>query len=116
MKGSRRSPPPASAATHESFLRASMALSRTIHEASHNRTLIRLLSTLEPQAMRYRFVAYARAESLMDASIEGNAAVAESIHTGDREAASAATTRMIRNAWTVVGRVFDEGGAAEPAA
>ena len=99
-----------------SFLRASMALSRTIHEASHNRTLIRLLSTLEPQAMRYRFVAYARAESLMDASIEGNAAVAESIHTGDREAASAATTRMIRNAWTVVGRVFDEGGAAEPAA
>jgi len=34
-----------------------MALSRVIHEASHNRTLIRLLSTLEPQAMRYRFLA-----------------------------------------------------------
>ena len=103
-------------ASPRGFLRASMALSRAIHEASHNRTLIRLLSTLEPQAMRYRYVAYVRAESLMDASLEGNGAVAEAIHTGDCEAASAATRRMIRNAWTVVGRVFDEGDAAEPAA
>ena len=78
-------------ASPRDFLRASMALSRAIHEASHNRTLIRLLSTLEPQAMRYRYVAYVRAESLMDASLEGNGAVAESIHTGDCEAASAAT-------------------------
>ena len=98
------------------FLRASMALSRAIHEASHNRTLIRLLSTLEPQAMRYRFVAYVGAESLMDASLEGNGAVAASIHTGDCEAASAATRCMIRNAWTIVGRVFDEDDVAESAA
>ena len=90
------------------FLRASMALSRAVHEASHNRTLIRLLSTLEPQAMRYRFVAYARAEALMDASLDGNRAVAASIRAGDREAASAATAHMIRNAWTIIGRVFDD--------
>ena len=42
--------------------------------------------------------------------------VAEGSIESDREAASAATTRMIRNAWIVVGRVFDESGAAEPAA
>ena len=93
------------------FLRASMALSRAIHEASHNRTLIRLLSTLEPQAMRYRFLAYARAGELMDASIEGNRAVAAAIHAGDRRGASAATRRMIRSAWTVIGRVVDAGDA-----
>ena len=94
------------------FLRASMALSRAIHETSHNRTLIRLLSTLEPQAMRYRFVAYARAGTLMDASIEGNRSVAAAIRAGDRREASAATRRMIRNAWTVIGRVVDDGDAA----
>ena len=66
------------------FLRASMALSRAIHEASHNRTLIRLLSTLEPQAMRYRFLAYARAAELMDASLEGNRAVAAASPCGRR--------------------------------
>lgn len=99
-----------------SFLRASMSLSRAIHGASHNRTLIRLLSTLEPQAMRYRFLAYARAEVLMDASLEGNRAVAASIHFGDGEAASTATRRMIRDAWTIIGRVVDEDDAAEPPA
>ena len=98
------------------FLRASMALSRAIHEASHNRTLIRLLSTLEPQAMRYRFLAYARAEALMDASIEGNRAVAAAIRAGDRRGASAATRRMIRNAWATIGRVVDDTGAEEPRA
>ena len=98
------------------FLRASMALSRAIHEASHNRTLIRLLSTLEPQAMRYRFLAYARAASLMDASLEGNRTVAAAIHAGDGDTASAATRRMIRHAWSVIGRVVDEERIVEPAA
>ena len=95
------------------FLRASMAMSRAIHDASHNRTLIRLLSTLEPQAMRYRFLAYARTEALMDASIEGNRAVAAAIHSGDRRDASAATKRMIRHSWTIIGRVVGEDDAAE---
>ena len=94
------------------FLRASMAMSRAIHDASHNRTLIRLLSTLEPQAMRYRFLAYARTEALMDASIEGNRAVVAAIHSGDRNAASAATKRMIRHSWTIIGCVVDENDAA----
>ena len=53
------------------FLRASMAMSHAIHTASQDRTLIRLLSTLEPQAMRYRFLAHAGVEALMDASIVG---------------------------------------------
>ena len=96
------------------FLRASMALSRAIHEASHNRTLIRLLSTLEPQAMRYRFLAYARAETLMDASIEGNRSVAAAIRAGNRRDAGAATRRMIRNAWAIIGRVVTDGEAQEP--
>jgi len=98
------------------FLRASMALSRAIHEASHNRTLIRLLSTLEPQAMRYRFLAYARAAELMDASIEGNRAVAAAIHAGDGDIASAATSHMIRHAWSIIGLVVDDEEALEPAA
>lgn len=96
------------------FLRASMALSRAIHEASHNRTLIRLLSTLEPQAMRYRFLAYARAETLMDASIEGNRSVAAAIRAGNRRDAGAATRRMIRNAWAIIGRVVTDGEAEQP--
>ena len=98
------------------FLRASMALSRAIHEASHNRTLIRLLSTLEPQAMRYRFLAYARAAELMDASLEGNRAVATAIHAGDGDTAGAATKRMIRHAWSIIGPVVDDEDAVEPAA
>ena len=95
------------------FLRASMAMSHAIHAASRNRTLIRLLSTLKPQAMRYRFLAYSRAEALMDASIEGNRAVVAAIHSGDRKAASASTKRRIRHSWTIIGRVVDEDDAAE---
>ena len=98
------------------FLRASMELSRAIHEASHNRTLIRLLSTLEPQAMRYRFLAYARAAELMEESLEGNRAVATAIHAGDGDTAGAATKRMIRHAWSIIGRVVDDEEAVEPAA
>ena len=90
-----------------------MAMSRAIYAASHNRTLIRLLSSLEPQAMRYRFLAYARTEALMDASIEGNRAVVAAIHSGDRNAASAATKRMIRHSWTIIGCVVDEYDAAQ---
>ena len=66
--------------------------------------------------MRYRFLASARAAELMDASLEGNRAVATAIHAGDGDTAGAATRRMIRHAWSVIGRVDDDEEAVEPAA
>ena len=50
----------------------------------------------------------------MDASIEGNRSVAAAIRAGNRRDAGAATRRMIRNAWAIIGRVVTDGDTEQP--
>jgi len=81
------------------YFRLNVALTRAIHAATCNQTLIRLLSMIDKQAQRYRYIAYIRSPELMDLSLEGNRDIVEAIGAGKRQQARQITARLIRGSW-----------------
>lgn len=82
----------------EYFLQ-NVAFTAQIHQASRNRTLIRLLDGISKQAQRYRYVAYLEVPELMRVSLPGNAEILGAIQQRQAERAREITQRLIRNAW-----------------
>ena len=81
------------------YFRLNVSLTKAIHAASGNQTLIRLLSKIDKQAQRYRYMAYIRSPDLMDISLEGNREIVEAIVAGNRQRARKITARLIRGSW-----------------
>lgn len=58
------------------FFKYNVALTRAIHAASQNQTLIRVVAGIEKQAMRYRYLAHLQSYEMLSMSLEGHAGVA----------------------------------------
>lgn len=89
------------------YFERNVHLSDQIHVASGNATLRRLLGSVGKQALRYRFLAYSRAPTLMQLSIETNREIVDSIlHQRDRTARML-TEDLIQQSWQRIRVTFD---------
>ena len=86
----------------QAFFIADVRGSALIHRLADNRTLIRLLSGLEKQALRYRFIGYANKPRLVGRSMDDSLRIFDSIIARDAEAARVLTESLIRDIWTAM--------------
>jgi DNA-binding GntR family transcriptional regulator len=77
---------------------ANMAMTDLLHAQCGNPVLSRLLSTLDKQGLRYRFVAYRQSAAFLSASVEENATLIATIAARDPASAKAITERLIATA------------------
>ncbi|MFK8250862.1 GntR family transcriptional regulator [Ancylobacter terrae] len=95
------------------FFRIDVEGSLLIYDLADNRTLKRLLAGLEKQALRYRFLAYARDPRIVDLSLADTALIFDAIVDGDAPAAKEMTENLIREIRdlmrTAFAHIFEEG-------
>ena len=84
------------------YFEANVAFTEIIHEASGNRTVARLLGTLDRQSLRYRYLAYRNFPHLMSSSLEGNQDLVAAITARDAEEARRQTETLIRRSWETI--------------
>jgi DNA-binding GntR family transcriptional regulator len=70
-----------------------------IYRLAANVTLRRLLGSLEKQALRYRFFAYAQSPAVIRLSVDGTAVIFDRICAGDAERARSLTAKLIEDIW-----------------
>ncbi len=73
--------------------------SQVIYDLCDNPTLRRLLASLEKQALRYRYFAYARETGIVRLSLEGTGRIYQAILDGDAAAAKSETEMLIGAIW-----------------
>lgn len=98
--GSKRDP--------HAFFIADVRGSALIHALADNKTLIRLLSGLEKQALRYRFIGYAEKPDLVGRSMDDSLRIFDAIVARDAEAAGKLTEQLIRDIWTTMRSVVSD--------
>lgn len=81
------------------FFEADVRGSVVIYRLTDNTTLRRLLAGLEKQALRYRYLLYARESVAVRLSVEGTATIYEAIRAGDADRAKAETEALIGALW-----------------
>ena len=87
--------------------------SKLTYELADNATLSRLLASLEKQALRYRFLAYAREPGIIAMSARGTEEIWACIKAGRGAEARGLTESLIRDIWRamrpVIAGLFGEG-------
>jgi DNA-binding GntR family transcriptional regulator len=83
----------------QSFFDADVRGSVIIYRLCGNATLCRLLASLEKQALRYRYFAYARETDIVRLSVEGTATIYDAILASDAAHAKAETEGLIGTIW-----------------
>ena len=81
------------------FFEADVRGSVVIYRLTDNTTLRRLLAGLEKQALRYRYLVYARESGAVRLSVEGTATIYDAIRSGDSGRAKAETEALIGAIW-----------------
>ena len=79
----------------QGFFDADVRGSVIIYRLCGNATLCRLLARLEKQALRYRYLAYARETDIVRLSVEGTATIYDAILASDAARAKAETEGLI---------------------
>ena len=81
------------------FFDADVEGSELIYKLAANATLRRLLASLEKQALRYRFFAYAQSPDVIRLSVDGTAMIYDRICAGDADGARTLTVDLISGIW-----------------
>jgi DNA-binding GntR family transcriptional regulator len=81
------------------LFRADVEASEVIYRLSGNATLQRLLQSLEKQALRYRFFAYAQSNDVVKMSLGGSQKIFACIYRGEAQEARRLTADLIREIW-----------------
>ena len=92
----------------ELFFHSNAAMTRAIHAASGNSTLIRIVAGIDQQALRYRYLAHLRTQEILDLSLEGQRKVVASIGACKPLQARRQAESLIRRAHAVIARVLAE--------
>ena len=92
----------------KSYFIANVAFTRVIHQAAGSPTLVRLLSGIGKQALRYRFRAYQLFPDLMTVSVEGSRDIVDMIVAQDADGAKRVTERLIERSWRALRDCIDE--------
>ena len=90
------------------YFRANVAFTDAVHAASDNSTVRRLLAGIGMQALRYRFLAYRSAPSLMSLSVEGNKDLMAAVRRSDAKQARAVTEALIERSWLTIREAFTD--------
>jgi DNA-binding GntR family transcriptional regulator len=90
------------------FFAANVAFLRTVHEASRNPILIRLLAAIERHALRYRYIAHLKAPSMLEFVVGVYQEMYRALEAGDAAEARGAADRMIRRATDIIAGVLRE--------
>jgi DNA-binding GntR family transcriptional regulator len=77
---------------------ANMRLTATLHAQCGNPVLHRLLSSVDKQGLRYRFVSYSRLPAFLTAAVEENATLVAAIDARDAASAAEVTARLVAEA------------------
>lgn len=94
----------------QEFFKANVAITNSIHEISRNKTLARLLRSIDKQSFRYRYLAYSMEPDLMKISVGSNRTLVEAIVANDSWLARSVMESILRQSWRrVVGILGSEG-------
>jgi DNA-binding GntR family transcriptional regulator len=83
----------------KAYFLANVAFTDTVHRATGNVTLQRLLKSIGKQALRYRYLAYQSAPKLMRASVEGNREIVDLVLARKGAQARKVTGQLIERSW-----------------
>ena len=96
------------------LFRTDVEASEVIYRLSRNATLYRLLMSLDKQALRYRFFAYAHCTKVVQMSLDGSRRIFPCICRGEARQAHDLTARLIRDIWLtmrpIIADAFPEAG------
>jgi DNA-binding GntR family transcriptional regulator len=92
----------------ERFFDRNAAMTRAIHAASGNATLIRIIAGIDQQALRYRYLAHLRTQEMLDLSLEGQREVVALIAARKPLQARRRAEKLIRRAHGVIARALAE--------
>lgn len=84
------------------YFRANVAFSVTIHAASGNATLRRLLSGVEKRGALYRYMVYEKSPVFTARSVAGGGELLDAIKARDSRRAKKITKDLIQSAWTEI--------------
>lgn len=87
---------------------ANVEMSRRIFHASHNKPLIRLLSSIHKQAIRYRFIAYQQSRTARANSVKCNAEFVDALERRDAETAGIKARETIELAHGLIRKCVEE--------
>jgi GntR family transcriptional regulator, rspAB operon transcriptional repressor len=90
------------------FFDHNVAFTRTIHVASKNQTLMRILAGIEKQALRYRYLAHLKSIEMLELSLEGHREVCDAIVQHKPVLAQRRAEQLMRRAHKVIARVVEE--------
>lgn len=94
------------------FFKYNVAFTRSIHVASQNQTLIRVVSGIEKQALRYRYLAHLQSKEMLSMSLEGNSEVTEAVIARDATLARRRAEQLMRRAHGVLARALEQSAYA----
>jgi DNA-binding GntR family transcriptional regulator len=90
------------------FFNTNVAITRIFHQAARNNTLERIASSVEKQALRYRYFAYTRNHTMLEATFIGHNEVVEAVARGEPDTAkNAATEAMLRSRHIILEAIDD---------
>jgi DNA-binding GntR family transcriptional regulator len=92
----------------ERFFDRNAAMTRAIHAASGNATLIRIVAGVDQQALRYRYLAHLRRHEMLDLSLDGQREVIAAIAARKPLQARRRAESLIRRAHAVIARALAE--------
>jgi DNA-binding GntR family transcriptional regulator len=96
------------------FFRFNIAFFETMHRAADNKTLLRILSVIERQASRYRYLAHSQSNSMLPFVLKGNSEIFQGISSRLPQQARSATLSVIEEARKIILRALQEyAGTAE---
>jgi DNA-binding GntR family transcriptional regulator len=90
------------------FFKRNVAFTRSIHTASGNATLMRLVAGIDKQALRYRYFAHLRTHEMLELSYEGHSDVCAAIMAHKPLLARRRAERLIRRAHGVIAQALAE--------
>jgi DNA-binding GntR family transcriptional regulator len=94
------------------FFKYNVAFTRSIHMATQNQTLIRVVSGIEKQALRYRYLAHLQSKEMLSMSLEGNTELTEAVVARDATLARRRAEQLMRRAHGVLARALEQSAYA----
>lgn len=91
----------------DAFFADNVALTRTIHLASRNPMLIRIVGGIEKQALRYRYFAHVRSPAMLDVALAGQREICGAILQCKPDLAQLRAEKAIRRAHEAIARAID---------
>jgi DNA-binding GntR family transcriptional regulator len=90
------------------FFRFNISFFETMHRAARNATLLRILSVIERQASRYRYLAHSHSSSMLSFVLSGNSEIFKAISARKAQKARSAALAVIEEARLIIKRALKE--------